>query len=68
LSCVICCAAVRRLGQVARHEYRLAAGLLHPAGGLPGVVVLVEVGDEHLRAFPGEGDGHRPADAAVRPG
>jgi hypothetical protein len=56
-------AAVCRVGQVARHEHRLAAGLLYPAGGLPRVVVLVEVGDEHVGAFPGERDGHGPADA-----
>jgi hypothetical protein len=44
---------VRRAGQVAWREHRLAAGLLYPAGGLAGVVVLVKVGDEHACSWCG---------------
>jgi len=36
-------AAVLRVGQVAWHQHRPAAGLLDPAGGLLSVVMLVEV-------------------------
>jgi hypothetical protein len=37
---------------VAWHYHCLAAGLLHPCTGLLRVVVLVEVGDEHVGTFP----------------
>jgi hypothetical protein len=42
-----------------------AASLGNPAFGVFGVVVLVQVGDEHVGAFTGEGDCHRLADAAA---
>jgi hypothetical protein len=47
-------------------QHRLAAGLLYPAGGLPRIIVLVEVGDEHVGAFPGKRDRHGPPNAAIR--
>ena len=61
-------AAVRGLGHVAGDQHRLAAGLLDELGGVLGVVVLVEVGDQHVGTLAGEGDRHRAADAAVAAG
>src|SRR5205085_964298 len=45
-----------------------AAFLLHDAGSLLGVTLLVQVGDEHVRALARERQGDGPADAAVAPG
>lgn len=46
---------MRRLGDVARHQHSLAAGLLDPARGLLGILMLVEVGDQQVGAFACEG-------------
>ncbi len=60
--------AVLGIGDVAADEDGFAARLLDEPGRVLGVAVLVEVGDEHVSAFAGESDGHRPADAAVTAG
>ncbi len=57
--------AVRRLGQVAAYEYTFAASVLNEAGHFGGVLVLVEIGDQHVGSFAGIGDGHRTTDTAV---
>ena len=61
-------AAVRGVRDIAVDQHGLAAGLLHQRGGVLGVVVLVEVGDQHVGALAGVGDRHRPSDAAVAAG
>src|SRR6185369_222140 len=60
--------AVLRLGQVATDEHGAAPGLLDELGDLGRVVVLAQVGDEDVSAFPRVRDGDRPADPAVRAG
>ena len=61
-------AAVRGILHVARQQHGLAAGVLDQALGLLRVVVLAEIGDQHVGAFAGEGDRHGAADAAVAAG
>jgi hypothetical protein len=61
-------AAVGRIGQVARHQDRLAAGFLDQALGFLRILVLVQVGDQDVRAFARERQGHGAADAAVGAG
>ena len=61
-------AAVRRVGQVARHQYTLAAGVFNELRHLGGILVFVEIGDQHVGALAGVGDGDRAADAAVAAG
>src|SRR5690606_16721286 len=57
------------LAHVARDGHRLPAGLLDPAGGLVGLLLLaVQVGEQYVRPFAGERQGHRPADAGVPTG
>src|SRR6185437_5774267 len=60
--------AVLRLGQVATDEHGAAPGLLDELGDLGRVVVLAQVGNEDVGAFPRVRDGDRPADPAVRAG
>jgi hypothetical protein len=60
--------AVRGFGEVAGDQDRGSSGVFDPFPGVFGVFVLVEVGDDHVRAFTGEGDRHRLADAAVATG
>ena len=60
--------AVRGVGEVAGDQDRGPPGVLDPFPGVFGIFVLVEVGDDHVRALPGEGDRHRLADAAVGAG
>ena len=54
--------------QVAGQQDGLAPGLGDQAGGLAGILVLVQVGDGNIGAFTGEGDGHGAADTAVGAG
>src|SRR5262249_22506978 len=60
--------AMPRIGDVARYPYRPPARLLDPAGGLCGILVLLAVGDQHIGALAGEGDGDRTADAGIAAG
>ena len=46
----------------------LRPGLLDPAGGLFGVLVLVQIGDQHVGALAREGDRDRPADPLIGAG
>ena len=61
-------AAMRRIGDVAGTSTALRPASSDPARGLPRVVVLVRVGDQHVRALAREGDRDRAADAAVAAG
>jgi len=56
--------AVRFVGDVAGHG--LAPGLGHQPRGLLRVTVFAQVGDQHISPLTREGQGDRPADAAVR--
>ena len=58
-------AAVSRLGQVTAYQYTFAPGVLNEAGHLGGILVLVEIGDQHVGALAGIGDGHGTTDTAV---
>ena len=60
--------AVSRLGQVATYQYTFAASVLNEPGHLGGVLVFVEIGDQHIGALAGIGDGHRTTDTAVASG
>src|SRR4029078_481741 len=57
--------AVSRIGQGAPLLYTSAASVLDQRGHLGGVLVFVEIGDQHVGAFAGECDGYRTADTAV---
>src|SRR3954453_2038790 len=61
-------AAVCRLTDVTGSQHRFATRLLHPGRGVLGVLLLVEIADQYVRALPRIGDGDRLADAAVRTG
>src|SRR5919107_2699977 len=61
--------AVGLVPDVAWHPDRHPAGLLYHARRLPGVGLLfLEVGDQDVRALPGEGKGHGPPDTRVAAG
>jgi hypothetical protein len=61
--------AVGLAPDVAGHPNRLPAGLLYHASRLPGVgLFFLEVGDQDVRALPGEGKGHGPPDPRVAAG
>jgi len=60
--------AVRGGLNIARHEHRLAAGSFDKTRGVMSVLMLVEIGDQHIRAFPRKGDCHCPSNAAVTAG
>ncbi|GAB4107119.1 hypothetical protein GCM10028790_61380 [Micromonospora taraxaci] len=61
---------MRLVGDVTAYRDAPPAGLLDQANRLPGVgvLLLVEIRDEDVRALPGEGDGDRPADPRVTAG
>jgi hypothetical protein len=53
----------------ARDKHDPAAGLLDPARGLAGVVLLLgQVRDQDIGTFAGEGDRHRAADTGIAAG
>ena len=60
--------AVLGIAQVAAHLHGLAPGGLDQLGRLGGVLVLVEVGDEHVGALARERQRDRAADPAVAAG
>lgn len=53
---------------VAEHQHRFLPGLRNPISRLSRTLVLVEIGDQDVRALAGEGDGDGPADTAVAAG
>jgi hypothetical protein len=55
-------------GHVTGHQHHPSAGLLDQPGGVLGVLVLVQIGDEDVGALAGVGDGHGAPDAAVAAG
>ena len=59
-------AAMRRIADIAGDQQRLAARLLNQSLRLGGVLILGQIGNDHIRAFAGKGDGDGAADAAVR--
>ena len=61
-------AAMRRVGHVARHQYGAAAGLLDPARRLACVLILAQIGDQHIGALPRESDRDGAADAGIGSG
>src|SRR5690606_41299063 len=61
-------AAVPLLGHVAAECAAAAPGGLDQAGGVPGVVVLLQVGDRDVGALLGERDGGGAPDAGVAAG
>src|SRR5437016_14623173 len=61
-------AAVVRLLYVASDKHSLPAGVLHKSLGLLGIVVLIQIGNEHVGALARIRDGDRAADPAVRAG
>jgi hypothetical protein len=54
--------------EIPGHEHGAAAGLLHQASSVFGVLMLVQVRDDHVGAFAGKRDRHRPADPTVPAG
>jgi len=44
-------ATVSRIGQVTTHEYASAPSVLNQPGDLSSVVILIEIGDQHVCAF-----------------
>jgi hypothetical protein len=60
--------AVRLVADVAAHDHGPPPGVLDEPARLLGVLVLGEVGDEHVGALAGEGEGHGAADPRIRPG
>ncbi|MGX0523463.1 hypothetical protein ACUXMH_000617 [Ralstonia pickettii] len=61
-------AGVCLVAQVAGNGFAAAARCADEAAGLVGVVVFVQVRDQHIGAFLGKADGDRAADAAVAAG
>jgi hypothetical protein len=59
---------VSRIGQVTTHEYASATSVLNQPGDLSSVLILIEIGDQHVCAFACIRDGDRPADTAVAAG
>ena len=57
-----------RLLYVASDKHSLPAGILHESLGLLGVIVLIQIGNEHVGALARIRDGDRAADPAVRAG
>jgi hypothetical protein len=54
---------------IAGHEHGLASGLLDPARGLAGVVLLLrQVGDQDISTLPGRRRSPPPADAGIAAG
>ena len=49
-------------------QHRLASGLLNQALRFLRVLVFIQIGDQHVRTLAREGDGDRPADAAIAAG
>ncbi len=60
--------AMRGVLDVAREQDGFAAGVLDQALALLGVLMLAEIGDQHVGALARERDGHRAADAAIAAG
>src|SRR5439155_4600931 len=58
-------AAVVRLLYVASDKHSLPAGILHESLGLLGVIVLIQIGNEHVGALARIRDGDRPANSAL---
>jgi hypothetical protein len=56
------------IGQITADQYAFASRFFDVAGDVFRVFVLVEVRNEDVRAFTGEGDGDRAADSAVASG
>jgi hypothetical protein len=61
-------ATMRRVGQVAGDEQGLPPLRLDQCLRLGGIVMFVEIGDEHVRALARKGQRDRAADAAVAAG
>src|SRR5438874_2104793 len=59
-------AAVVRLLYIASNKHGLPARVLHKPLGLLGVFMLIQIGNEHVRALARIRDGDRAADSAVR--
>ena len=59
---------VSRIGQVTTHEYASATSVLNQPGDLSSVLILIEIGDQHVCAFACIRDGDCPADTAVAAG
>lgn len=59
-------ATMARLLDVARHQHRLAPGLLDPATGLPRVLFFREIGSEDVRPLARESNRHRSSDPPDR--
>ena len=57
--------AMSLVGDIARNGDGFAPGITYQSGGLLRVVFLVEIGDQHVRAFSRKGQGDGAPDAAV---
>src|SRR5690348_12355862 len=62
------CSALARVLDVARQQDSFSTGFRHQPLGLPGVLVLVKIGDQNVSALPGIRDGNGSADSAVATG
>src|SRR6476620_12734795 len=62
------CAALTGVLYIAGQQNGLPAGFRDQPLGLPGVVVLVEIGDQNISTLSGVGDGNRAADPAIATG
>src|SRR5262245_61565191 len=58
-------AAVVRLLYIASDKHGLSARVLHKSLGLPSIIVLIQIGNEHVGALTRISDGDRAADSAV---
>jgi len=58
-------AAVARIRQISGDQHADTARIAHQLGHLLGVLMLVEVGDQHVGAFAGERDRDSTPDPAV---
>ena len=59
-------AAVVRLLYIASDKHTLSARLLHKSLGLTGIIVLIQIRNEHVGTLTRIRDGDRAADSAVR--
>jgi hypothetical protein len=53
---------------VACNDHDFTAGLLDPFCCGSGIVMLIQIGQDNVRPFPGEGNRDRTPDAAIGPG
>ena len=61
-------AAMLGRADIACDQYRLASGVFDQAPRFLGVLIFLQISNQHVRALAREGDGDRPSNAAIGAG